>query len=60
MLIVTREERQWIDQLCCLIRVETDPARFAVLVKELNEFLLNEQSHLHLEVREIPICNTLH
>lgn len=48
---VTRKEREWMDQLCALIRIETDPARFATLVRELNELLQNKEYRLLIEVR---------
>ncbi len=51
-LAVTKKEREWMDQLCALIRIETDPAKFATLVRELNELLENKEYRLLIEVRE--------
>ena len=43
---MTREEREWMNQLVILIQAEKDPQKISVLVRELNDFL--EESELRL------------
>lgn len=52
---VNKEEREWMNQLCCLIQVEKDPAKLAVLVRELHELLWNSGHALHVEVRDLEL-----
>lgn len=50
-LAVTKKEREWMHQLYALIRIETEPRKFAALVRELNQLLENKECHLVIEVR---------
>ena len=36
---MTREEREWMNQLVLLIKAEKDPEKVSVLVRELSNFL---------------------
>jgi hypothetical protein len=44
--MMTREEREWMDQLVMLIKAEKDPEKILVLVRELSNFL--DQRELRL------------
>jgi hypothetical protein len=43
---LTREEREWIDQLVMLIKAEKDPEKSSVLVRELSNFLEEREPRL--------------
>jgi hypothetical protein len=46
---MTREEREWMNQLVILIQAEKDPQKISALVRELNDFL--EERELRLRDR---------